>query len=439
MRRSILSVLFAIALVALARPCRADYELKDGDTVVFLGDSITAARTYGKIVENYTLLRFPNRKVRFYNAGIGGDTAAAAIGRLDRDVFAHAPTVVTVCFGMNDVGWGLRADEEHVKAYLEALKKIVRECRKHKARVIYLTPAVTAADPAASEKDFLQTLADDGAKAVKSAGGETIDVQRGMRTIQKRIWTANAAVKDEKAKVTLHLADGVHLNDLGHLAMAFTILEGLGAPKQVSDVVLNAGLGHVVTEDGCRVSEVKASPERLEFTRLDEGLPINFGLFGALQFVWVPFHIAMNRYGLRVTGLAPGDWEVLADERPLGTYDAKVLAQGLDVASRTTSAWAPGGPWDAQASVLAKITDARHDLATALLLDTLWLPTGPVLVPRVTDVDRSDASLVDLQRVAARPRPYRFVVRRPPPPAPGPKPGTQPGTQPGTKPGTKPR
>ena len=48
-----------------------DFALRDGDTVVFLGDSITAARTYGKIVENYTLLRFPDRKVRFVNAGVG--------------------------------------------------------------------------------------------------------------------------------------------------------------------------------------------------------------------------------------------------------------------------------------------------------------------------------------------------------------------------------
>ncbi len=38
---------------------QAAFALRDGDTVVFLGDSITAARTYGKIVENYTLLRFP--------------------------------------------------------------------------------------------------------------------------------------------------------------------------------------------------------------------------------------------------------------------------------------------------------------------------------------------------------------------------------------------
>ena len=51
--------------------CAGEFALRDGDTVVFLGDSITAARTYGKIIENYTLLRFPDRKVRFINAGWG--------------------------------------------------------------------------------------------------------------------------------------------------------------------------------------------------------------------------------------------------------------------------------------------------------------------------------------------------------------------------------
>src|SRR4051794_20497513 len=70
-------------ILGLAASCDAEFAIRDGDTVVFLGDSITAARTYGKIIENYTLLRFPNRRVRFINAGHGGDTAAGGLARLD--------------------------------------------------------------------------------------------------------------------------------------------------------------------------------------------------------------------------------------------------------------------------------------------------------------------------------------------------------------------
>ena len=53
-----LGVLFSSLLIGLA-PCRADYALRDGDRVVFLGDSITAARRHDRIIENFTLLRFP--------------------------------------------------------------------------------------------------------------------------------------------------------------------------------------------------------------------------------------------------------------------------------------------------------------------------------------------------------------------------------------------
>lgn len=94
-------ILMTLLLLAVSSATNGadDFALKDGDTVVFLGDSITAARTYGEIIENYTLLRFPERQVRFFNAGWGGDTAAGGAARLERDVFARGATVVTVACG----------------------------------------------------------------------------------------------------------------------------------------------------------------------------------------------------------------------------------------------------------------------------------------------------------------------------------------------------
>lgn len=60
-----------------------NFALRQGDTVVFLGDSVTAAGTYVKLVEHYTLLRFPDRKVRFINEGrISEDFDARAVGSL---------------------------------------------------------------------------------------------------------------------------------------------------------------------------------------------------------------------------------------------------------------------------------------------------------------------------------------------------------------------
>src|SRR5436305_9489977 len=106
-----------LLLLAVPRGAAADFPLRDGDTVVFLGDSITAARTYGKIVENYTLLRYPGRKVHFHNAGWGGDTAVGGLKRLEQDVFAKGASVLLVAYGVNDIGWGARADEAHKRLY----------------------------------------------------------------------------------------------------------------------------------------------------------------------------------------------------------------------------------------------------------------------------------------------------------------------------------
>src|SRR5690348_7675549 len=101
--------LVAVLVLVIVHHARADFAIRDGDTVVFLGDSITAEGTYGRVVENYTLLRYPNRKVHFINAGNGGDTAAGGLARLQRDVFDRGATLLTVAYGINDIGWGGRS------------------------------------------------------------------------------------------------------------------------------------------------------------------------------------------------------------------------------------------------------------------------------------------------------------------------------------------
>jgi len=55
----------------------------DGDTVVFLGDSITHQCLYTQYVEDYFYTRFPGKRIHFHNAGVGGDRAANALARFE--------------------------------------------------------------------------------------------------------------------------------------------------------------------------------------------------------------------------------------------------------------------------------------------------------------------------------------------------------------------
>ncbi|HUQ68701.1 MAG TPA: GDSL-type esterase/lipase family protein, partial [Planctomycetaceae bacterium] len=339
-------------------------------------------------------------------------TAAGGLARLERDVLDRGATVVTVAYGVNDIGWGLKADEEHKRKYLDGIAGIVKRCREKNVRVFICSAAVTGGDPNKSETDFLQTMCDEGMALSRQLGGEAIDVQRAMREIQRRVVKANEQITDAAKKETLHAPDGVHLNALGQTAMAYAILKGLGAPAAVSSVAIDMSQGPITEAAGCRVSELAAQGDHLEFTRLDEGLPLNGETFFALQFRFVPIPDQLNRYLLQVTSLPEGRYDVSADGRSVGTYTADRLGQGVNIASATTDGWLPGGPWDAQANVLHSLTEARDKLNLASLLVNTHLPGQELTQQFLLEATDRNRELEELQRLVSRPRPYRFVVER---------------------------
>jgi lysophospholipase L1-like esterase len=390
---------------------RAEFAIRDGDTVVFLGDSITANRQYGKIIETYTLLRYPERKVRFINAGKGGETAKGSLERLDKDVFGRGATLVTVAYGVNDIGWGFKADEAHKREYLEAIGEIVERCRKHGVRPFICSAAITAEDPDKAEQGFLQKMCDEGLEVAKSKGGATIDVQRSMRQVQRRMLAANTDEKDKSKLARMHVEDGVHLNELGQMAMAFAILKGLGAPADVSEATIDAREARVLGTESCQISHVRSRDGGISFTRKDDRLPLNLGTFWLIEGRFVPFTEELNRYLLTVTNLAAGKYEVLAGGRLLGKWDASALAAGLNLASATGDPWQPGGPWDVQGQNLKVLVDARDDIEFARHGMEQTLTSHP----RLSDLRRESAtveqSLIRLQRDLARPVPVEFVIR----------------------------
>jgi lysophospholipase L1-like esterase len=413
MRRNIQAAVLSLFVLAGATGAHAeDFAIRDGDTVVFLGDSITAARAYGKLIENYTLLRFPERKVHFINAGRGGETVAGGFKRFAQDVLSHKPTLVTVAYGVNDIGWGTRADDEHKQAYLEGIRGIVEACRKQGVRVYICSAAATAEDPAKSETGYLKRMCDDGMALSRSLGGNAIDVQGAMREIQKRMVAANAKADAKQEKATLHVGDGVHLNDVGQLAMALAILKGLGAPADVSTVSIDAREPKLLAAEGCTVKDLVKKDEAIEFVRLDRGLPLNNGIFFQLQFRFVPVPEELNRYMLTIANLPADRYEILADGRSAGNFSSQELAKGVNISSTTSDGWEPGGPWNAQANVLQALTESRSQLGGACATADFYLKAGGATSLLDKEAEKTNAQIEEMQRIVAKPKPYHFVIKR---------------------------
>ena len=404
----------AAAAVLCSATGYADFDIRDGDTVAFLGDSITASRQYGKLIETYTLLRYPERKVRFINVGQGGETAKGSLTRLDKDVFGAGATVLTVAYGINDIGWGTKADETHKREYLDSIGEIIDRCKAHGVRVYICSAAITAEDPDKAENNFLQKMCDEGLDLAKSKGAGAIDVQRTMREVQRRVINANAAQKDkDKNEPTrMHVKDGIHLNDLGQLAMAYAILKGLGAPADVSSAVVDAAASKTIDAKGCQISDVSLKDGELSFIRLDEGLPLNLYTFWVLQQLYVPIGSELNKYELAIRNLPEGKYAITAGGRGLGQWSANDLARGINIASATADPWHSGGPWDAQARVIKIFTDMRDELVFASRDMQQELTSHGKLTELTATAQDIENRIVALQRATARPIPVQFVIRK---------------------------
>ncbi len=127
--------------------------IQDGQTVVFIGDSITdcgrraAAAPLGEgyvsMVVALIAAKYPQRRITFLNEGIGGDVATGLRDRWDDDVIVHGPDWVSVLVGINDLHRTLRESPEAVppelyrQAYAHCLE---RTAEKTKARLILMDP-----------------------------------------------------------------------------------------------------------------------------------------------------------------------------------------------------------------------------------------------------------------------------------------------------------
>src|SRR6266576_62390 len=130
---SLIQPLCLVALLVLQARAES-FALKDGDRVVFYGDSITDQRLYTTFTETYIVTRFPKLGVSFVHSGWGGDRVTGGGGgpidlRLRRDVFAYKPTVMTIMLGMNDGSY--RAFEEKIfDTYANGYQRIIDSVKK---------------------------------------------------------------------------------------------------------------------------------------------------------------------------------------------------------------------------------------------------------------------------------------------------------------------
>lgn len=317
-----LSVVFSYVALASAD----DFFFRDGDRVVIIGDSITEQHLYSNYVEMWTVSRFPKWNLTFRNVGIGGDRSTGGNSRFKRDVLVHQPTAMTVDFGMNDGNY--RAfDESGFKTYMGGLQGMADQAKAAGIRVAWITPSpVEKAEEGRAIEGYNQTLEkySEGVKQIAEGnGGLFIDqFHPFVAAIDK--------AREADPKNRIGGGDAVHPGPPGQAVMAWAILKGLNFPRLVSQVELDAAQPKIVASEKCQVSELAAKDGGLSFQRADEALPF-FPAEAEKINEWAPVRDELNQYGLKVTGLNPGKYEVRLNGTKIADYTGEELAAGVNL------------------------------------------------------------------------------------------------------------
>jgi lysophospholipase L1-like esterase len=331
-----MSILAAAGVCAAGEP--APFALGEKETIVFVGDSITAAGHYVRYIEAYLRTRFPERSFRVVAAGRRSETLSGLtepqhpgprptlFERFERDVVPHAPTWVVAAYGMND-GIYHPFSDERFGCYQQGVGQLLARVQTMKARVLVLTPPVCDLAGRAEPE-----LAPGEAYSYKKPFPGYDDVLHRYSEWVKTLRLSGTLVADVHAAFRGHLdarretepdfrmqKDSIHPDATGHLLIAMAVLQAWNAPAVVSEETVDAkgkqDLSFSWTSPlPMPVEEAwdKASMEAERFTE------------------------RFNRQRLSVRGLRPGRHELTADGALVGTFTADELADGIDVSALET-------------------------------------------------------------------------------------------------------
>jgi lysophospholipase L1-like esterase len=211
----------------------SDFAIRDGQTVVFIGDSITdcGRRTeqapygggYVKLAIDLITARYPERKIRYFNEGIGGNTVEDLRNRWHDDVLFHNPDWLTVKIGINDLHrtFGDPASlppEKYERLYREILQTTKE---KTEAQMVLIDPFYISADTdGGSFRNTVLRVLPDYLKVVEKLAGEfnTLHVRTHEKFVEQ--------LKHRPADV--FCPEPVHPYLSGHLIIALALLEALG-------------------------------------------------------------------------------------------------------------------------------------------------------------------------------------------------------------------
>ncbi|WP_339728628.1 SGNH/GDSL hydrolase family protein [uncultured Gimesia sp.] len=338
----------------------AKLELQSGDSIVFLGDSITHQCLYTQYVEDFFYTRYPKMRLKFHNSGVGGAKAWDALARFDRDVAAYKPKYVTVLLGMND-GQYQPFNEAIFQTYYKDMQELIAKIKGIGAQPILMTPTMFDAradrmgkrkrDPAATEL-YNSVLAYYGTwlrEVAAESGFGFVDMYGPLNNI-----TLIARQKDPSFTI---IKDAIHPGAAGQVVMAYALLYDMNVQRQVSRINISQNVKGkpAATAKGGTLSDLQYADEGVTFTWLADSLPWVVPGEAQLGAELTKLGHRMSQESLSIHGLPAGRYELSIDGSVVGQYSNTALARHIELQSNAKT------PQYQQAMEVALLNKERND------------------------------------------------------------------------------
>ena len=348
----------------------------NGDRVVFAGNSITENGFYETYVWLYYITHFPEKKITVFNGGIGGDVARQIYIRLDSDLLAKKPTVLTINFGMNDSRyfeyWMHKDKIDSVrKSAIDTSYKWFEKIRDKVNAYPTLKKIMIASSPY-----------DETVKNGKDPFWGKFKTMEGIVAFQKTEAEKNKwayvdlfypmTEMDQKGQqkdtaFTLTGPDRIHPGNAGHFVMAYLFLKAQGlANKPIANVVVDAKSNKIIKTDNATISSINKKDDAVSFKYLSKSLPFPIDSssrvwmnpqkqFEALNVI--PFIKEFDEEMLTIKNLdAAKNYVLKIDGNDIKTFTGAELNDGINLATLSNT------PQYQQAKKVMELQLQRKDL-----------------------------------------------------------------------------
>lgn len=337
--------------------------LRDGDSIVFLGDSITHQCLYTQYVEDFFYTRYPHMRLKMHNAGVGGARAWDALQRLDKDVLDEQPKYVTILLGMND-GTYIPYDEETFQTYRRDMLRVVQRIHDSGATPILMTPTMFDARAARLNPRRQRTAESvalyNSVLAYYGAWCREVALENGFGFVD--MWSPlNNITMDQRkqdANFTL-IADAVHPDPPGQVVMATAMIEQLGLQRRVSTIrVSKSPQGEWTSRAvGGELTDLQETQSGISFTWHAKSLPWVLPEDARLGVQLTRLGHRLSGEQLEIHGLPAGRYTLAIDGETVGEFTSDQLGRHIELQDNEKT------PQYRQALAVAMLNKTRNEQA----------------------------------------------------------------------------